>query len=129
MFGKAQFISVDHEDHIACKVADACIGMCSDIIKKLMTCIGNSFHALSLLGCYSTDGRQNGRVNRTSLIEKCPLMISSMRLMHFFESGAVVSIVTVYTCAPNWWIGVALYGAYCGFNGAWCCYLRSALLM
>jgi hypothetical protein len=35
----------DCKDHIACKVADACIGMCSDIIKKLMTCVGHGFCA------------------------------------------------------------------------------------
>ncbi len=62
---------MDHEDHIAFEVADACIGMCSNIVKKLMTCAGHSFCALSLLGCYSTDSRKNGWVNRTSIIEEC----------------------------------------------------------
>jgi hypothetical protein len=52
--------------------ADACIGMYSNIIKKFLTCISHNFLALSLLGCYSTDGRKNGRVNHTFVIEKCP---------------------------------------------------------
>ena len=72
MFGKVQRISVGHADHIACKVADACIGMCSNILKKLMTCVSHAFCALSLSGCYSPDGRKNGWVNRMSIIEKCP---------------------------------------------------------
>jgi hypothetical protein len=49
-------------------------------------------------------------------------------LFHLLESGAVVSVITVCTRAPNW-IGADLYGACCGFDGAGCCYLRSALLM
>ncbi len=72
VFGKVLRIGVDCEYHIACEVADACIGMCSNKIKKLMTCVGHGYHALSLLGCYSADGRKNGWVNCTSIIEKCP---------------------------------------------------------
>ena len=130
MFGKIRCVGVDHEDHVACKVADACIGMCSNIIKKLMTCLGHGFHALSLSGGYSADGRKNGWVNCTSVIQKCPNNILHALDVFFGEWGAVVSVVTVCTLAPNW-IQVALYGACCGFDRTWCWYLnlRSALLM
>jgi hypothetical protein len=81
VFGKVRHIGVNREDHIACKVADACIEMCGNIIKKLMTCVGHGFHALSLLGCYSADGRKNGWVNGTSVIEKCP-----KNILHAFDT-------------------------------------------
>jgi hypothetical protein len=50
-------------------------------------------------------------------------MMPCIFLMHSLDSGAVVSVITVYTCAPNC-IGAALYGACCGFDGAGCWYLR-----
>ncbi len=71
VFGKIQCICVGGKDHVTCKVADACIGICSNIIKELMTCICHGFRALSLMGRDGTDGWKNGGVNHTSVIEDC----------------------------------------------------------
>ncbi len=103
MFGKVQHIGVDRKDHIACKVVDACIGMCSNIIKKLITYVGHGFHALSLSGCYSADGRQNGWVNCMSIIEKCPSNILHTFDALFGEWGCGVRCDYLHSCHELDW--------------------------
>ncbi len=91
------------KDHIACEVADACIGVCSNIIKKLMTCVGHGFRALSLLGCRSADGRKNGRVSHTSLIEKCSDNILQTFDAFFGEWGCGVCRYCLHSCPESDW--------------------------
>ncbi len=103
MFKKVQDIGVDHEDHIACKVVDTCIGMCSNIIKKLMTCIWHGFCALSLLGWDSADGRKNGWVNRTSVIEEGAKNILHKFGAFFGEWGGGVHCNCLHSCPELDW--------------------------
>jgi hypothetical protein len=97
------------QDHIACKVVDACIGMCGNIIKKLMTCVGHGFCALSLSECYSADGRQNGWGNRTSLIKKCPNNILHAFDAFFGEWGCGVHCDFLHSCSEYDWGSLVWY--------------------
>jgi hypothetical protein len=94
---------VDCEDHVTCKVANAYIEKCRDIIKQLMTCGGQGFRALSLLGCYSTDGRRNGQVNRTSVIEECYNNILHAFDAFFGEWGCGVPRNCLQLCSKLYW--------------------------
>ncbi len=104
VFGKVRCIGVDRKDHIACEVADAGIGMCSNIIKKLMTCVGHSFRALSLLGHYRADGRKNGWVNRMSIIKECSDNILDAFDAFFGEWGCAVCHNCLHLCPELDWV-------------------------
>ncbi len=106
VFRNVRRICVDRKDHIACEVADACIGMCSNIIKKLMTCIGHGFCALSLSGHYSAYGRKNGHVDCTSIVVKC-----SDNSLHAFDAffeewGCGVHCNCLYLCPEMDWVSL-----------------------
>jgi hypothetical protein len=104
VFGKVRHIGVDRKDHIACKVADACIGMCRDIIKnKLMTCVGHGIHALCLSGHYSADGRKNGWFNCMTVIEKYPDNILRAFDAFFGEWGCEVHCDCLHLCPELDW--------------------------
>ncbi len=100
---KDTIIGVNREDHVACKVGGACIGMCSDIIKKLMTCICHNFRASSLTGGDSADGWKNGGVNRTSIVEECANDVLHPFDVFFGEWGCSVCRYCLHPCPKLDW--------------------------
>ncbi len=99
MFWKILCVSMDSKDHVACKVMYACIGMCFNVIKKLMTCVGRGFCALWLLWCNGVDGWEDYGVNCSSVVEECFGNVLHVFDLFYGEWGSSVCHNCLHMCS------------------------------
>jgi hypothetical protein len=69
-FGKVGHFRVHQQDHAARFVTNACVWVCSNVVKELVTCISHCPCAIALLCCNGAECGKKCWVNHSCIVQE-----------------------------------------------------------